>query len=652
MSIFSIGLSGLEVAQRAIELVGTNIANATTPNYHRQEAVIRPLDLNTYGNVSLGGAEITDVRRIISNLLEGEISRQTGTLSQTSQELETLESVEVAFNDLDAGGLSAALDDFFNALTELAAQPTSQALREQVLWAADSLAGRFRHLAEFLGDMQGEIRLESEQYVNQVNVKAQEIAELNVQIASSSMRGASVNLLADRRDQAIMELSELLGIQVSVQTGAARMANVSAWGKQIVTNGEHCELELRTLEDGRLGVAAAEATVLQTDLQGGKIGALLNLSNNVLARIQTQLDTLARQLTAGINRLHVQGVGTGGSFHALTGLPVTSDTLGDWQADVAAGSFYIRVIDQATGEVTRQEIGVNPTDDTLLTIQASLDALEHVSASIVDSALHIEADTGYEFDFLPEVLSQPYTDNITGSAAVTISGAYEGRTNQIFTCTVVGTGQVGVTDDLVLEVRDGEGQLVRTVDVGLGYAAGDWLDISNGLRVSFGVGQLNDGDEFTIQALATTDTSGFLAAAGINTLFTGETALRMAVRQEVFDDPQRLAAASGSAGSDGRNVLAMVELEQSPLGELNDMTAAEYYNQIVVGIGHAVVTRQAKKDSLDNVIRQLETQRDGISGVDLNEEAAKLIVFERMYQAVSRTIAAQDQALQYLFELV
>jgi len=652
MSIFSIGLSGLDVAQRAIELVGTNIANATTPGYHRQEAVVRPLDLNTYGNVPLGGAEITEVRRIISGLLEGEISRQTGTLSQTSQELETLESVEVAFNDLDAGGLSAVLDDFFNALTELAAQPTSQALREQVLWAADSLAGRFRHLAEFLGDMQGEIRLEAEQYVNQVNVKAREIADLNVQIASSSMRGASVNLLADRRDQAIMELSELLGIQVRGQTGPAGMANVSAWGKPIVTSGEYCELELRILEDGRLGVAAVDAAVLQTDLQGGKLAALLNLSNNVLAEIQTQLDTLARQVTAGINQLHVQGVGTGGSFDALTGVPVTNDPLGDWQADVAAGSFYIRVIDQATGEVTRQEIAVDPTVDTVSTIQASLDALDHISASIVDSALHIEADTGYQFDFLPEVLSQPYTNNITGSAAATISGAYEGRTNQIFTCTVVGTGQVGVTDNLVLEVRDGDGQLVRTVDVGLGYAAGDWLDISNGLRVSFGVGQLNDGDEFTIQALATTDTSGFLAAAGINTLFTGETALRMAVRQEVFDDPQRLAAASGSAGSDGRNVLAMVELGQSPLDELNDMTASEYYNQIVVGIGHAVVTRQAKKDSLDNVIRQLEMQRDGISGVDLNEEAAKLIVFERMYQAISRAIATQDQALQYLFDLI
>ena len=61
MSSFSITLTGLQVAQRAIELISTNIVNATTEGYHRQEPIIAAISLGNAGNVEIGGAEIKEV---------------------------------------------------------------------------------------------------------------------------------------------------------------------------------------------------------------------------------------------------------------------------------------------------------------------------------------------------------------------------------------------------------------------------------------------------------------------------------------------------------------------------------------------------------------------------------------------------------------
>lgn len=652
MPNYSIGLTGLNVAQRAIELIGTNIANATTPGYHRQELIIKPVDLNTYGKISLGGVEIDRVRQNINTLLEKEIASQQSGLGQAAQELDIMTMVENAFGDIGSEGLGMAMGHYFDSLNELSAQPTSQALREQAVWAADGLTSQFRNVAQLLVDVEEHVRFQAQHYIDQANALSAEIANLNKEITAVMLRGGSGNLLRDRRGQAIQDLSELVEVEVHEQGGAVSSINVTAWGKQIVTGTSSAELELQDIGDGTLQMAVEGALTYQGNIEGGRIGALLSLYNNVLPDIHGELDKLAGRIISEMNRLHVQGVGLSGSFTDLTGMSVANGTMDNWTTDVAAGSFFIRVTDTSTGAVTRHEISVDPTVDTVTDIRDRLNLLANISASIDNSALHIEADSGYTFDFLPELLPQPFADNITGTAAATISGRYTGDTNQVFTCTVSGNGEVGVIASLVLEVRNGAGELVKTVNVGQGYAAGDPLDIGYGMNVALSTGTLNNTDNFDIRTFSDTDTSGFLAAAGINTLFSGTSAFNISVRQDVLNNPQRFAAAAGAEGSDGVNVRKMSDVARQNYAVLDDLNPQDYYRKLVTGVGQAVVVRQARQISLESVMRQLGVQRDDISGVDLNEEAAKLIIFERMYQAVSKSIAVQDKALQYLFEVV
>ena len=652
MQAFSIGLSGLEVAQRAIELIGTNIANASTEGYHRQSLVVRPIALNSIGSVTLGGAEVTEVRRAINTFLEQEITRQHSGFSQASQELDITEMIESAFGELGAEDPAKALDAFFGSLTELASDPSSQALREQVIWAADAFAGQLRSIMQFLEGVERQIQFSAEMSIEQANELSHEIAALNKEIDSVTIRGGSANMLQDRRDQAILELADLAGITVGGQVGESQSLHISAWGTPVVTGSTVVELEVASVDGQNLGVSSQSTGIYRTEVRGGKIGALLAMNNDLLSSVRGRLDTLADELRTAINQLHVQGISLRGPFTELTGMSVVSGTLDSWSAGVTAGSFYVRLTDTATGAVTRHEIQVEPATDELTDIRDSLDAINGLSASILNSGLHIQADTGYAFDFSPAMLSTPYTSTITGDATATVGGIYEGSTNQEFTCTVVGDGNVGVSSALELEIRDGGGALVRTANIGQGYGANSWLDVGLGMRVALSAGQLNDGDEFTLQALANTDASGFLAAAGINTFFSGDSACTLAVREEVLREPWRFAGSIAPTGVDGINVSRMDDVGRVGLVGLGGSQPQDYFHRLVTDVGQAAVVRRARKASAGSVLRQLDLQRDNVSGVDLNEEAAQLVLYERMFQAMSKVIAVQERALEYLFQVI
>jgi len=643
----------LKVAQRMIELVSTNIANATTEGYHRQEAVVRPVVLKSFGGVGIGGAEVSEVRRSINNLLELEITRQQSNYSQASEELDVLRTMETTFGEVGSDGLAVAIDRFFNSLTELAADPGNEAMRVQVVWAGDAVAGELRNVGRFLTDVENQVLRQAEGYIVDFNNLTTEIDDLTDEMASVVVRGGTSNILRDRRDQAVRELSELGNIQIEgAADDSVESLRVSAWGTPVVTRSAVMQLEVGVTSDGDLGVGAKDSGVWQTTARGGRIGAMLEMKNDVLSSIRSDLDALTDQIISSINDVHVQGVGANGSFSELTGTTISNQAFSQWDPPVVAGSFHVRMTNTSTGAVTRTEIDVDVAD-TITDIDGLLDAVTGLSASVVNSALKIEADAGYKFDFLPALLSDPYTSAITGDATPTIYGIYTGATNQVYTCKVVGTGKVGVASSLSLEVRDGSSQLIKTLNIGQGYAAGDSLDVGAGITTALTAGQLNNDDQFTIQALVDTDTSGFLSAAGINTFFSGTSASNIFVRTDIMDEPGgRFACASGAAMTDSTNIDRMIAAGENSHAALSNVSIPDYLRNIVIGVGQAVLVREARTTGLENVMTQLNSQRDEISGVDLNEETAKLISLERMFQGMARVVAAQDKAMGALMDLL
>jgi len=118
-------------------------------------------------------------------------------------------------------------------------------------------------------------------------------------------------------------------------------------------------------------------------------------------------------------------------------------------------------------------------------------------------------------------------------------------------------------------------------------------------------------------------------------------------------DTQQIAAASSNATLPGDNskALEIVQLSQSGIGDLGNATFDGYYQGIVTDTG---TMSKAALDSLtydDNLRFELEKKRDAASGVSLDEEAANLIRFQRMYEAGARIIKVTDELMEMVINL-
>jgi flagellar hook-associated protein 1 FlgK len=652
MQGYSVALSGIDAAQSALDVIGNNVANAATEGYHRQRLELTPAYSSQVGSLLLGGGvDVNGVVRLIDNLLEQQIIRQKSLSEHNTCELTTLQTIETAFGELSSGSsLSSAIDEFFTALQDLSANPNEIVWQNQVVTAGQNLAGQFRNLGDFLTRLESQIQLGAEETVAQINTLIKQIAELNDNIERTEISGGQANNLRDQRDQRITALSELVGVEV--QNRQYGGVDVIIAGVPVVTGQSYNELEVGLDENGYIGISNAGSHNYNVGVQGGRLGGLLSLRNQIINDIHTDMDTLAGVIIQQINQLHVQAVGSQGQFTELTGCKA-SENLADLDIPASDGKIYIRVTNTSTGEVTRHEINISAAADSLSTVAEAISAIPGLDASVNSSRLHIQAEAGYKFDFTPAVLPEPTTSNLTAVTppSISVTGLYQGSENQTFTFTATAGGTVG-NGSVWLEVRNGAGEVVTTINIGAGYAAGDKLDIGNGIKISVSTGDLNAGDSFTVDVYSSTDTLGLLAALGINTFFSGSCAADIAVCSDLVDSPGRIATSQGADLTDNTNALRLADLKNQAQGALGGRTIGEFYNQIVVNVGQQVSVRQMQQDNLETMVQNLVGKRDEISGVNINDEAAQMLIFEQMFQAMAKYLTIVQSSMQTIMEII
>ena len=660
MSGYDIALSGMKAANAAFDVIGNNITNSATEGYHKQRLVLTPSVIGSELRVDSGqGVVVDEVVRQIDSLLEQEIYRQQSFLKQADRESMALRTLETTLGELSSGGggLNAAMDAVFNALDDLSAHPWDNVYQNQVISETDALANQFRSLGTTLMTMEENLRLEAERSIDTVNSLATQVADMNVEIARVSAGGEKANLV-DRRDEAISRMSELVGVTILPRDYG--MADVTVNDIAMVTGGRATELTVSMTSGGELGVSVAGSSVLYTDLQGGTIGALQALRNTTVADVHTNIDLLAATIIQDINDYHVQGVGSSGSFSSLTGTGNASDTLSELTG-VSAGYTYIRVTNSATDAVTRTRVPVlqDASSDTLTEVAAYITAsVANVTASVgASNQLYLSAASGYTFDFLPQVLPEPNAADITftGSSdpAVSFGGVYTGTANDTYTFTVTGTGNVGVDSPLTLTVTDASAATVAVLNIGSGYAAGDLLDIGeSGIHVALGIGDLVAGNSFSVDILADSDTSGLLATTGLNTFFEGTSAYTMAVRADILNDMGRVASSLVAGEADNGNAVRLASLREKQIAALGNLSSGQYYRRLVTNVGQDLSTKEMQRGSFEDILHNLDKQQSSISGVDVNDEAAQLLVFEQMFQAMARYLVAVQNSIDNLMDLL
>ncbi len=669
---YEIGLSGLHAAQRGLEVIGNNMANAATEGYHRQKIDLRPLADIDVGGLFMGqGVEVAGIIRSIDKLLDSQIVGQESIVSQLSKELDLLRTVESAFGELTTSGMSSSLDNFFASLHDLSVSPEDTNLQSMVVSNAESLAVQFRNLGRVVGQVETLAYEQALSTIEEVNALAGEIADLNGKVYSLFVQGRDANNLLDQRDRLVTELGGLIGITTNEKEH--NVVDIYAGDNIIVLGSHNMELEVGLVENNGnydIGVGPADRNAYDTGISGGRVGALVNIRNNIIRDISTQLNTVASTVVNETNKLHVQGIGSAGSFTDLVGWAMDSTDVSDFIPPVSAGDFYVRVTD-ASGVVTRTAVTVDPATSTLASVAVDINAIVGVSAVINAGKLRVLADVDCTFDFLPGVLGEPsgYPGGALAGAggapeeappAINISGIYTGSVNQTYTCTVSTTPAAGTlsigSGTMVVTVLDGDGDTVAQISVGSGYESGALRNVNEGIRISFGAdgpspGYFNDGDEFEIEALANSDSTGFLSSVGLNTFFSGTSATTIALEDDIKDSPSRIAT-SRSTGSDNSNVMGMARLGDTALSGLDGLSIKSYYRNLATDIGNSITTTQVRQDNAYGMWQSLSNQRSELSGVDMNEEAAKMMLFEKMFQSMARYMNVLSRTMDTLMSVI
>lgn len=147
------------------------------------------------------------------------------------------------------------------------------------------------------------------------------------------------------------------------------------------------------------------------------------------------------------------------------------------------------------------------------------------------------------------------------------------------------------------------------------------------------------------------DSSNFLSAAGINTFFIGDSAGNLQVNSVVANDPRMFAASLTGIGLGTGNAVRMAQAFEEPLEGLDGQSLKQAYEDMVVRITQDVSLQSGKSDGLRNFYQTLEAQHLGVSGVNLDEEAIKMIFYQRMFQANSKIIQTSSEMLELLVNL-
>jgi len=662
---FGIGINALRTAAQLIDIAGDNIANANTPGYHAKRATIVSEVGTASGKIRIGlGATVEDIERLRSELVESSLLAHSQVRDRLAEELDQLAYIELLFAEPSDAGLDARLGQFFDSLDALAADPDDVVLCESVVQKAQSLCDVFRRLDEGLSSLQTSLASSADYVVGQINALTERIAELNGQIMVIETSGTSAPTLRDNRDRLIAELAGL--VNVTTYEEGYGVVNVSCAGTLLVSDNHFTALRVTNDEEG-IVISVVGAMGYSVPVREGRLAGILEIANRVVPELRQALDELADSLRRSVNLVHSTALGMGGRFHSLeadNALQTTTplDQLG---YDVESGTserLIINVEDEATGQVTQYELTLDTTlgaDAVLVALRDAVNAgVDHVTAGVSQGRIRLDAEDGYAFGF-----ATPYDPNpaeagdITGSAPTSpsIVDAYEGETDLVYDFTFVDGGEVG-SDSITIqiEVHEPSGPVLRTLTrtIDATYLAGSTIELENGLKFTLSAGNVAAGDGFSVTARASMDTAGVLDALGLNTLFSGLGASSISLVESVQDDPSRLATAMRPMTGDNHRIACMAELRTAELLGSGTQTLNEFYDAVVSRVATTRNTVSVAYQGQNELVMDLESRRDSVSGVSVDEEMVHLIESRTLYQGALKYISAISEMMDELAALL
>lgn len=325
----NIALKAMLSQQIAIQVTEHNVANATTPGYRRQEAMMSA-DLphifpSLRANVVPGqlgmGVVVNRIRQYNLEFFDDRYRRALSESKGWQMQADVLKQVEATLAETGEDGLVAKLDAFWSGWQALSNDPTNLAVRADMLERGAALAKSINWRAQSLVRIQQDQNSLIVQRVNEINSLASKIAALNVEIVAVKSAGSAPNDLMDQRDQLITRLAELSGAMAAIQENGEALVSIGGHGLVIGAT----TFKLATTS-GNLATIYWEADSVAFNPSRGELAGLLQARDVVIPRILNSLDSLAQNLVNQVNTLHASGYALDGSTTGLNFFDPTGTT--------------------------------------------------------------------------------------------------------------------------------------------------------------------------------------------------------------------------------------------------------------------------------------------------------------------------------------
>ena len=641
MGILNIGVQALQANQVALTTAGNNIANASTAGYSRQRVILQTVPGQFTGGGYIGkGVTVQTIQRNFDAFLTRQATISAATASADTMRASKLKQLEGIFGS-GTSGLGASISDMLNAFSDVASAPTDLTARTVALTRVDETAARMRAASQSMDDLQSGLSQELQQKVDAVNSLAKSIAAVNQQIAGVNGNGQPPNDLLDRRDQLIRELNQY--IQTSSVPADDGSVGIFVGGSQaLVLGSTAATLNLANKDEfgdvlkSKLSITRSGVVIPldENNLGGGEISGLLRFQNVDLVEGRNLLGRLTMGITTAMNDQHRLGLDLDGnpggnlftqaSFGSQNVLqPVAPATVNAGTSSLSLGiadvtkfvasDYELNFSSGTAGTITRRSDGVVTAFDFGTTNPVVIDGIAITEGTLGGAA------AGDRF------LLKPFS-----TSATTIASQFSTPRALAVASPVVGlmgTTNTGNLQQVSIVARQNPPTNVPVTLTFTGPNSYTRSDVAGAF--TYTPGQPIEG---TVPA--TTPLSEWSVTLQ-GTPQAGDTFVVRDIQDPTINVDYRLNAGNAKALMDLRDLALF---DGAPL--------TDGYASLISQIGVRTQSANYAADVSSSIAANTEKDRAGISGVNLDEEAAKLLQYQQAYQASAKMI----QIAQSIFD--
>lgn len=641
MSLLNVGARALMANQLALQTAGNNIANVNTAGYSRQTVAFQTAVGQNMGNGYIGnGADIATVMRNFSELLNRQATAAKAVGAADTARSQSLNQLQEVFSG-GSNGLGAAINGMMNAFADVSSAPTDSSARQVVLTRMNELAARFRSASAQLDEMDYSTRQQMSNDVNVVNSLSEQVATLNGQISRAMATGHTPNDLLDQRDQLVRDINKY--VQTSQVDGGDGSISLFVGGSQPLVLGlDSAKLSMQestqypgsgkmSLYFQQQGGQPVELTPAMTG--GGEISGLLQFQNNDLAEGRNLLGRMAIAIGDTLNTQNQLGLTLSGKpGGALFNIPTTTTgaTTGAQWAQPNTPTVTVKDASQLKASDYKIVFGADAPKGQVVRLS---DGQSTAFNDLTD--LKSKSIDGLQFDLKNEglagqsVLFSPVAKAAHDIQSVVHSGNDLAAANPV-------SAKINSLGDAALRMSS------LTVEKGFSGA------LPTGTTLSFSPGA-NGSVTYTITPAPTgvaatgTYVSGqaIALAPGLKVTLSGTPAIDGSSSDSVSFAPNTFYS------SDTGNASSFLSLRDAVIFD-GATTLSDGFSTTMAQIGTRTQSAAYAAKLSETIAKNLEGDRTAVSGVNLDEEAAKLLQFQQAYQASAKML----QVAQGIFDSV